>query len=196
VLAPRAGVKDRCNVVPELPFPALLAPLAGVEVVDISSQLDDAPVRFSGGDGVLAGTFHGWSEQIEPAADARVLALFEDGDFAETPAITSHPVGAGRVVYIAGVADVESLRALYQVLAAEAGLGTAVIPGGVECVQLRRSSGEVLLVLLNHAGEERIVELDGDKRDLLSGADHAGSIRLAPYGVALLIPVHSAVAAV
>jgi beta-galactosidase len=195
VLAPRAGVKDRCNAVPELPFPGLLAEVAGVEVVDISSRFDDEPVRFTGVDGVPSGTFRGWSEQIEPGSGTRVLALYEDGDFAETPAITSHAVGAGRVVYLAGAPDVETLRRLYEAIAAEAQLGTSLVPDGVECVQLRRAGGELLLVLLNHADEERVVELDGDKRDLVSGAEHAGTIRLAPFGVALLAPVRSAVPA-
>lgn len=186
VLAPRAGVKDRCNVVPELPFPTLLADLAGVEVVDFTSLLDDDPVRISG----VEGEFRGWFEQIEPKG-ARVLALYAEGDFAETPAVTVHSVGAGRVVYVAGVADPATLRNLYESLAPDAGLVTAELPDGVECVQLR---GETpLLMFLNHADDERVVSLDGGKRDLFTGVEHEQSIRLAPFGVALLAPVRAAV---
>jgi beta-galactosidase len=192
VLAPRAGVKDRCNVVPERPFPTLLAELAGVEVSDVASVLDDGEVGFSGVDGIPGGTFAGWWEQIEPAPGARVLALYEQGDFAETPAITSHAVGEGRVIYLAGAAPVATLRALYAAVAPEAGLATAELPDGVECVELERG-GETLLVLLNHADEERPVRLAHARRDLLGGGEHEHSIQLPPFGVAVLAPVRSAV---
>jgi beta-galactosidase len=193
VLAPRAGVKDRCNVVPELPFPALLAGLAGVEVVDVASVLDADPVQFAGVDGSPDGAFHGWYEQVEPAADARALAIYEDGEFAETPAIVSHPVGEGRVLYVAGAADQATLDRLYRAVAPEAGIAVAELPDGVECIQLR--GAETLLVLLNHADEERDVPLDGGRRDLLAGVDHDRSIRLAPFGVAVLAPVRAAIGA-
>jgi beta-galactosidase len=190
VLAPRAGVKDRCNVVPELPFPTLLADLAGVEVADVASLLDDDPVRISGVDGMPDGEFRGWFEQIEPKG-ARVLALYAEGDFAETPAVTVHSVGAGRVVYVAGVADPATLRSLYESLAPEAGVVATELPDGVECVQLR---GEApLLMFLNHADDERVVSLDGARRDLITGVEHEETIRLAPFGVALLAPVRAAV---
>lgn len=192
VLAPRAGVKDRCNVVPEQPFPTLLADLAGVEVTDVASVVDDAEVSFAGVDGLPGGSFAGWWEQIEPAAGARVLALYEQGDFAETPAITAHAVGEGRVLYLAGAAHTPTLRALYASVAGEAGLATADLPDGVECVQLDRA-GETLLVLLNHTDRERDVPLDRTRRDLLGDREHEHSIRLAPFGVAVLAPVRSAV---
>jgi beta-galactosidase len=192
VLAPRAGVKDRCNVVPERPFPTLLAELAGVEVTDVASLVDRAEAPFAGVDGIPGGTFAGWYEQIEPAPGARVLALYEHGDFAETPAITSHATGRGRVVYLAGAASTPTLRALYASLARESGLATVELPDGVECVHLEWA-GETLLVLLNHTEAERDVELDRIRRDLLGDREHERSIRLAPFGVALLAPVRSAV---
>ena len=192
VLAPRAGIKDRWNVVPEQPFPTLLAELAGVEVTDVASVVGDAGVSFAGVDGIPGGAFSGWCEQIEPAPGVRVLALYERGDFAETPAITAHAVGEGRVLYLAGAAQTPTLRALYASLAGEAGLETADLPDGVECVQVDRA-GETLLVLLNHTEGERDVELDRTRRDLLGDREHEHSIRLAPFGVAVLAPVRSAV---
>jgi beta-galactosidase len=191
LLAPRTGVKDRCNVVPERPFPTYLAELAGVEVADIASLLDDDPVQFAGVDGFPDGVFGGWYEQLEPKG-AHVLALYTDGDFAETPAITSHAVGAGRVVYVGGVADPATLRGMYAAIAAQAELATAELPAGVECVTLSRN-GTTLLMLLNHTDAERVVSIDGGKRDLLTGIEHEQQIRLAAFAVALLAPVQAAV---
>jgi hypothetical protein len=50
-----------------------------------------------------------------------------------------------------------------------------------------------LLMLLNHADDERLVPLDGGKRDLITGVEHEEAIRLAPFGAALLAPVQTAV---
>jgi len=189
VLAPRTGVKDRCDTVPERPLPAWLDELAGVEVTDFASLLDQREVRFAGVDGVPHGSFYGWYEELEPKG-ARVLALYEEGDFAETPAVTSHAVGTGRAVYLAGAAGVDTLRGLYAAVAAEAGLTVAEPPDGVELVPLREGG---LLVVLNHADEERTVALDGSRRDLVTGAAHDGAVRLPPFGVAVLERVASAV---
>ena len=194
VLAPRVGVKDRCNVVPERPFPTFLADLAGVEVTDVASLLADEPVRIAGVDGIPDGVFRGWFEEIEPKG-AHVLALYAEGDFAETPAVTAHAVGAGRVVYVAGAAEPTTLMQLYAALAQPAGLATTPLPDGVECVALRRDDA-TLVMLLNHTDAEQIVRLQDGRRDLLTGAEHEGQIRLAPFGVALLMPVPAAVEAV
>jgi beta-galactosidase len=172
-------------------LPTLLAGLAGVEVVDVASLLDDDPVQIAGADGVPDGVFGGWYEQIEPHG-AHVLALYADGDFAETPAITAHAVRAGRVLYLAGAADRSTLRKLYAAIAPQAGVEVVDLPDGVESVALRRDA-ETMLVLLNHTDGEQLVPLDGGKRDLLTGAEHESRIRLAPFGVALLVPVAAAV---
>jgi beta-galactosidase len=187
VLSPRTGVKDRCNVVPEQPLPALLGELAGVELVDVASVPDDGEARFAGIDAIPSGAFRGWYEQIEPTA-AHVLALYEEGDFAETAAVTANAVGSGRVVYLAGAAVPETLKRLYAAIAAEAGLAASELPDRVEAVTLQRN-GDALLVLLNHADEGRIVALDESRRDLISGAEYEQQVHLGPFGVAVLAPI-------
>jgi beta-galactosidase len=184
-------VKDRDNVVPEQPLPAWLGELAGVELVEIASVLDDGEARFTGVDGIHAGAFKGWYERIEPLG-AHVLALYEDGDFAETPAITANAVGAGRVLYLAGAADLVTLTSVYETMASEAGLPTTELPEGVESVELRRN-GETLVILLNHTDEERTVALSESRRELLSGVEHEQQVELAPFGVAVLVPVRAPV---
>ena len=183
VLAPRAGVKDRCNVVPERPLPAWLDELAGVHVVDFASSLTGAVAHVAGVDGMPGGVFEGWWEQIEPRG-ATTLAVYEDGDFAETPAIAANACGAGRVVYVAGAADPATLLALYRSQAASLGLPVVDLPDGVELVPLRRADGARFSVLLNHADDERSLELPD-----------AGPVRLARFGVNVLDPVPSAVEA-
>jgi DNA-binding response OmpR family regulator len=96
------------------------------------------------------------------------------------------------VLYVAGAADAGTLRSLYARVAPEAGVATVELPDGVEAVRLRRN-GATLLMLLNHADEERVVPLESGARDLLSGGEHELSIRLAAFAVAVLSPVQAPV---
>jgi beta-galactosidase len=190
VLAPRAGAKDGCNVTPDVPLPAALAKLAGLEVVDLVSVADGASVHFTGVDGLDRGVYRGWYEQVEPTS-AHALALYEDGEFPETPAVTANPVGAGRVLYLAGAADLETLAGIYAAVARGLGLATAALPEGVERVELQRN-GETLVVLLNHGDREQAVTLDEPRQDLLANGGRRRRVRLAPFGVAVLVPLRAA----
>jgi beta-galactosidase len=189
VIGPRSGVKDRCNAVPERPVPAWLDTLAGLEVVDYVSTAETA--RFGSSDRAIAGELHGWFEQLE-LRNAAPLALYEDGPFAGTAAVTSCRAGRGRAIYVAGAAAVPTLVDLYRAIGAEAGLPLLDVPDGVEVVPLAGDSGRLLFVL-NHSDERRVVELaGGDWHDHVAGAPAGGRIVLDGLGIAL---VEEAVAA-
>jgi beta-galactosidase len=161
VLAPRAGVKDRCNAVPERPVPAWLDELAGLEVTGFMS-VDEGSV------GIEGGSFHGWYEELT-LHGATALAAYSDGPFAGGAAIAEH----GTTVYVGGVADVATLRRLYRTLAERLDLPLLDLPAGVEAVPLA-TGDEDLLVLINHGDEEHVVVV-GD-----------GAVTLPPFGVELV----------
>jgi len=185
VLAPRTGVKDRCNAVPERPLPAWLDELAGLEVIDYMSLAPEDAARIAGENGfALDGELRGWYEQVNPTG-ATALATYTTGPFAGTPGITENSFGDGKAVYIAGVADAATLGSLYRVLSARVGLPVLDVPNDVEAVPLVRVDQD-LLALLNHSDEERVVELGpGDWRAHL-GAAIDGRVVLEPLGIALL----------
>jgi beta-galactosidase len=185
VLGPRTGFKDRANAVPERPLPAWLDELAGLEVSDIASFLDDRNVQVDGVDGA-AGEFHGWFEELS-LKGARPLYRYRDTDFAGSAAIAINEVGVGRVVYVGGVATEGTLDQLYASLAREAALDVFDVPSAVEVVRLRKAdSGAEVLFLLNYAGEERTISIPGEPVSHLDGTLQAGALVLGPYGVALL----------
>jgi beta-galactosidase len=187
VLGPKSGFKDRANAVPERPLPAWLDGLAGLAVSDIASFLDDRHARLEGVDGA-AGAFHGWFEELS-LEGARPLYSYRDHDFAGSAAVAINAVGAGQVVYIGGVATDETLDGLYAWLARKAGLDVFDAPADVEVVRLHTpESGRELIFLLNYAEEERTIAIPGEPVSHLDGALQAGSLVLAPYGVALLEP--------
>jgi beta-galactosidase len=185
VLGPRSGFKDRANAVPERPLPAWLDELAGLEVSDIASFLDDRHAQLEDVDGA-AGAFHGWCEELV-LKGAHPLYLYRDTDFAGSAAVASNAVGDGRVVYLGGVATDDTLDRLYAWLARDAGLDVFAAPADVEVIRLcTRESQKELLFLLNYADEERTIPIRGEPVSHLDGALHAGSVVLEPYGVALL----------
>jgi beta-galactosidase len=185
VLGPRSGFKDRANAVPERPLPAWLDELAGLEVSDIASFLDDRSAQIEGVDGT-GGALHGWFEELS-LKGARPLYRYRDTDFAGSAAVAINAVGAGRVVYIGGVANDDTLDALYAWLAREAALDAFDAPADVEVVRLYRpESGREILFLLNYAGAERTISIRGELVSHLDGALKPGALVLGPYGVALL----------
>jgi beta-galactosidase len=173
VLAPRTGVKDRCNAVPERPLPAWLDELAGLEVVDYASLPEDSSARLAGvGGASFAGEVHGWYEEVE-LHGGRATATYVDGAFPGTPAVVEQSVGAGRCVYLAGVASASTLQALYRQLCDDVGLRLLELPEGVEAVPMVANGGD-LLMLLNHGDDEAILDLG------------SGPVTLEPLGVALV----------
>jgi beta-galactosidase len=185
VLGPRSGFKDRANAVPERPLPAWLDELAGLEVSEIASFLDGRHAQLKGA-GAAAGEFRGWFEELS-LKGARPLYRYRDHDFAGSAAIAINAVGAGKVVYIGGVATEETLDQLYAWLAREAELDLVEAPADVEVVRLRKpASGGELLFLLNYADEQRAISIAGEPESHLDGALQAGSLVLGPYCVALL----------
>jgi beta-galactosidase len=186
VLGPRSAFKDRTNAVPERPLPAWLDELAGLEVSDIASFLDGRAVRLERVEGGGNAAFAGWFEELA-LKGARPVFRYLDHDFAGSAAIATNAVGAGRVVYIGGVATEGTLADLYAWLAREAELELFAAPADVEVVRLRRSeSGGELLFMLNYADEERTISIPGELASHLEGALEAGSLVLEPHGVALL----------
>jgi beta-galactosidase len=188
VLGPRSGFKDRTNVVPERPLPAWLDELAGLEVCDIASFLDGRAVQLEPVEDVggADAAFGGWFEELA-LKGARPVYHYRGRDFAGSAAIAINAVGAGRVVYIGGVATEETLADLYAWLAREVELDLFAAPADVEVVRLRRpESGAELLFMLNYAHQQRRISIPGERASHLDGALEAGSLVLEPYGVALL----------
>ena len=157
----------------ERPLPAWLDELAGLEVVDyVSVAEDDGAWIVCAGDDGFEGDLRGWYEELE-LRDAVPVAEYADGDFAGTTAVAARELGGGRVVYVAGAATRETLTALYRSLWHDWGLPVHDLPADVEAVPLRNDHRD-LMFLLNHADEERFVELGADK------------VVLEPLGIALV----------
>lgn len=129
--------------------------------------------------GEFAGTL--WSEELTAAPGTDIVATYRGGELDGLPAVLRR----GRARYLSTLPEPPALRALLAGVAAGAGVRPPLsgLPAGVEAVR----RGE-LLFLLHHGRDEVTVALPDEAayRDLLTGAEHTGSVPLGRFGVAVL----------
>jgi beta-galactosidase len=90
---------------------------------------------------------------------AEALAVYEDGHYRGSPAITVNRRGKGRVVYLGVASDRSLYSRLCRWLCSEAGIRpTLEAPPGVEATE-RRAGDSRLLFLLNHSDQPRTIRL-------------------------------------
>ncbi|MCX4649898.1 MULTISPECIES: beta-galactosidase [unclassified Streptomyces] len=129
--------------------------------------------------GEFTGTL--WSEELTAEPGTEVSAVYRGGELDGLPAVLRRD----RARYLSTLPEPPALRSLLEDVAAEAGVRPPLtgLPAGVEAVR----RGE-LLFLLHHGRDEVTVALPDDTtyRDLLTGAEHSGSVTLGRFGVAIL----------
>ncbi|MEU7001175.1 beta-galactosidase [Nonomuraea sp. NPDC046570] len=176
VVGPFSGVVDAADQVHDGGAPGPLRDLLGV-TVDEFWPLSDGVVQSVVGTGPRDAEMSArtWAEWIR-VLDAEVLAHYAGGDLDGRPAITRN----GRTTYLSCLLD--DVRPILDDVLARAGVRpVADVPDGVEAT---RRDG--YLFLLNHTTSARRVHLRGPGRDLLTGRDLDGEIRLEPRDAVVL----------
>ena len=114
-----------------------------------------ATVAFRFGDVVSPGRLV--AERVH-ATEAEVVAVFDDGLTAGSPALTRHRYGTGEAWYIATQPASEGLGAIVQAVVEASGVLPVVadLPAGVEAA--RRGD---LVTLINHGDRDAIVAIEG-----------------------------------
>lgn len=131
-------------------------------------------------DGVEFKTTINAYEVLEPST-AEVLARFTNVEGAP-PVVTVNRFGKGKAIYVATQAQPSVLRPLYRSLYKDLGIQRGpVTPDGVYG---RVVDGRTLYVNTNRKAIE--VDIDGQKKGLVSGTSWSGKLRLGPNGVDLL----------
>jgi len=189
----------------------LLGPFSGVADADAHIRLGRFPVPFAdlvGGSGeefcplpdggvpvrsATLGDFRAevWGERLR-LDDGEAVATFAGGDLAGSPAVLRRRDPSGGSAWYVGTLPPQAVldqivsrcvvaAGVVGALGRSAGPGT-VLPAGIEAV--RRGA---VLFLLNSATEPRDVPIRGSHRDLLTGAELSGCVRLGPDGVVALL---------
>ena len=189
VLGPRSGFKDRDERGAGATAAGLARRAGGTRGVG-HRQLPRRPHgEIEGVESGAAGAFHGWFEELSLEGRPSVYR-HRDTDFAGAAAVAVNAVGAGRVVYIGGVATDETLDGLYRWLAREAALDVFDVPDG-------RGAGEAAQAGIRDgaAGSCSItptrsatISIPGDAREPPRRRAPGRLARARAYGVALLEP--------
>ncbi|MET9910801.1 beta-galactosidase [Streptomyces sp. NPDC006476] len=171
-----SGVADQDDRVRAGGMDARLRALLGIRTLHEWWPLDEDET-------VETDRFHGtlWSEEIDPAEDASVEAVYKGGELDGLPAVLRN----GRAWYVSTLPEPHALRVLLAGIAAGAGVRPVLdgLPDQVEAV--RRGD---LLFLLNHGRESVAVPVPGSCQDLLTGVKVGGDVTLGRYGVVVLRP--------
>ncbi|MDX1357376.1 MAG: beta-galactosidase trimerization domain-containing protein, partial [Clostridia bacterium] len=127
-----------------------------------------------------------WCDVID-GKDTTVLAEYTDGFYKGSPCITANRYGKGFVYYIGCNMKIDELTMLYGYICDKAGVERCrlrPVPG-VETVLRKGDAGEYIFAM-NHTDSAVYIPIKNKLTDRISGISHTGSIRLEPYGVAVL----------
>lgn len=179
-----SGISDENDHVRLGGYPAPFREMLGLLIEDF--------VPFAEGERNTISTADGASHPCDLWADlvhlrgAEPLAAYEHGHLSGVPAATRNAYGEGAAYYLGTRPDEAYVRTLLSRALGEAGVEPPLeAPPGVEVVR-RRGEGGSFLFVLNHAGKPSEVRLPGVARDLLTGREHEGLLRLAPLDAAVL----------
>jgi beta-galactosidase len=168
-----SGIVDEVNTVHLGPYGGPLRPAIGADILDVAPLSGTVPLTWH--DGRQSEATH-WMDIME-VTDGEVLARYDSGPWAGSPAGGGQRLGSGQALYLGTRLDNDTLRDVL-------GISPAPQPN-VERVT-RRTATASYEFLLNHGDAEVTVTLDRDGTDLLTGTPLSGVAKL-PAGDVLII---------
>ena len=186
VVGARTGSKDLNNNVVPATLPGALRELAGVTVEEYGRQnrpeARPLAMRLAGEDTDTPTTL--WYEQLAPDPGTEVVGTWTTRHLAGKAAITRRTHGRGQVLYVGTYLTNEFAGALLPLLARLGALPCG--PGGMVETVLRADATRRFRILINHGEETASVPLPVAGRELLEDQPVAGTLTLAPNGVAIM----------
>jgi beta-galactosidase len=184
VVGPFSGVVDPTEKVHEGGAPGPLRALLGVEV-DEWWPLSDGETGEVSLDGESLAT-QIWSEWIDAAPDAEIVASYSAGVLAGRAAIVRNTVGAGSAWYLSATLAPAGLEQILARALTAAGLENRVATRDLEVVT--RTDGDTdYTFVLNYGHVDASVTVPAGAHDLITGLDVTGHVTLAPAGVAVIV---------
>jgi beta-galactosidase len=179
-----SGIVDEHDAVYLGPYGGPLRPLLGCDVLDVAPLPagQEAVVEWEDGARTSA-TF--WAD-VAADGDGKVLARIASGPWAGRPAVVETPFGKGWAYYVATRLDPVGLARVYDLVPALRG-HPAVMAAGPGVERVVRVAGEHSYeFLINHAPDEREVEIAPGGYDLVTASPLGSRAPLPPMGVAIV----------
>ncbi|HEX2473389.1 MAG TPA: beta-galactosidase [Lacipirellulaceae bacterium] len=189
----RTAVKDETNLAYDRTLPGLLSPALGIEIGEYESlrlgisDKEATTYRIETDDQLgSAYTALHYADWISPTT-AKALARYDQPYLKEFAAVTRNEFGDGVGWYVGTIVEDAGF---YDKLIASI-LRDAEIkplgkpPAGVE-LAMRQSAKRRLLFVINHTADDQTIEVPADKRELLSEEQTDETVKLKPFGVAVI----------
>lgn len=155
----RAGIKDRNNnIYFGKIFPCNIRDFAGICVKEAESLQSGQEIKINGQGkyGNRSGSCKVWRDIIT-AETAEVLYSYADEPYREFACITANRYLKGKVYYIGGGADEETLAGIAGEIVSESGISYLEAPAGLE-VKSRKHDGTEWLIICNHTDRDIIYD--------------------------------------
>ncbi|OGO26358.1 MAG: hypothetical protein A2136_05275 [Chloroflexi bacterium RBG_16_54_11] len=186
VLTIRTGMKDECNALLPCRQPGPLAELSGVEVEDYYAL--DKPVPINGK--WLNGASKLWAERLRllDSQNAIPISFYgkSNGWLDGQVALVAHPFGKGMVYTVGAYLDEAAQQVFIDHVLQMAGIRVTKTEKDVEAITRLGLGGRSVLIVINHAAEERNFTLPWPAHEHLTGQSVQNSLALSPYQVAIL----------
>lgn len=181
----RTGLKNENGRCVQEELPGLARKLTGAEVAEFTLVAEEEAPVYADWDGVKveAAVFN---DELEPKEGTKVLASYADSYYKGVPALVEHAVGEGKVLSFGGAFTRETAEIFFDKLGVKAPYQNLVeLPE--ECELAVRAKGEEkYLFVLNYSREEQVVEVKKPMKNLYTGEEVSGSVKLAGYETLVL----------
>ncbi len=181
----RTGLKNENGRCVQEELPGLARKLTGAEVAEFTLVAEEEAPVYADWDGVKveAAVFN---DELEPKEGTKVLASYADSYYKGVPALVEHAVGEGKVLSFGGAFTRETAEIFFDKLGVKAPYQNLVeLPE--ECELAVRAKGEEkYLFVLNYSREEQVVEVKKPMKNLYTGEEISGSVKLAGYETLVL----------
>ncbi|MGO4110567.1 beta-galactosidase [Paenibacillus sp. YAF4_2] len=184
VLDIRAGTKLWNNRMDDAPLPGAFRELLGIRITDYGTLRQGESRRITTRDEENAGSGTIWYDVIT-AEKAEPIAWYGEDYMAGSPAATCHAFGKGTAYYFGIGADPIGMRSLMSQVCKSADIRPIIEVTAPEEVELARRAGSTqrFVFAINHAGEERTVQLAAPMFELISNRMLEGTAVIPAYGV-------------
>ncbi len=182
-----SGLVDEYNKAFSLPAPGPFAEMAGIRIGTYGWFGEPQAIRSMDADfpASVNEALH-FGDEIE-LAGAKALACFDANWRKGLPAVTVHCYGKGKVVYVGGVLEGQSLSGLIDYLLKIAHVSEGITaPAGVRIFE-RRGAGKRLLFVMNFEATAQSMIMPGEWTDALSGGRCEQPLQVAPMDLRLLV---------
>jgi beta-galactosidase len=193
VLSFRSGYGDEFARARWQRAPGPLRHAAGIGYNEYSNLAKPLPLRDSGNGLTLPpeSRGEGWADSLE-LEGATALASYDHPHFGQFPAVTSHPLGKGRVTYIGTLPNAPMAEAVASWVLRESGIEPLVAdpPASVRVNTARSAAGERLWFLSNWSGVPvTIPALPVGGKELFTGnrLEPGSGLALGPWDVNIVV---------